>query len=75
MYGLPAPRLTYDWRRPHELKSVAFIHDKLEQIVMPLFVHNRDDFVEIMRHAIALNGSFFNTERMVDQYVRKAYFR
>ena len=31
-YGLPAPRLTYDWRRPHELKSVAFMHDKLEQI-------------------------------------------
>ena len=31
-YGLPAPRLTYDWRRPHENKSVAFIHGKLEQI-------------------------------------------
>jgi hypothetical protein len=28
----------------------------------------------VMRHAMALNGSFFNTERMVDQYVRKAYF-
>jgi hypothetical protein len=27
-----------------------------------------------MKHAIGLNGSFFNTERMVDQYVRKAYF-
>jgi starch phosphorylase len=27
-----------------------------------------------MRHAIALNGSFFNTQRMVQQYVRNAYF-
>jgi hypothetical protein len=26
-----------------------------------------------MRNAIALNGSFFNTERMIDEYVRKAY--
>jgi len=26
-----------------------------------------------MRQAIALNGSFFNTERMIDEYVRKAY--
>ena len=23
---------------------------------------------------LALNGSFFNTERMVDQYMREAYF-
>src|SRR5215467_12962467 len=29
-WGLPAPRITYDWRRPNELKGVAFIHDKLE---------------------------------------------
>jgi hypothetical protein len=26
-----------------------------------------------MRQAIALNGSFFNTQRMVEQYVLKAY--
>ena len=25
--------------------------------------------------SIAINGSFFNTERMVSQYVTKAYFR
>jgi gluconate 2-dehydrogenase alpha chain len=31
-WGLPAPRLTYDWRRPNELKHVAFIQDKLEQL-------------------------------------------
>jgi hypothetical protein len=33
-----------------------------------------DSFVEIMRYTIALNGSFFNTQRMVTQYVAKAYF-
>ena len=27
-----------------------------------------------MRHAIALNGSFFNTQRMLQQYVLRAYF-
>ena len=26
-----------------------------------------------MRHAIALNGSFFNTQRMVQEYVIEAY--
>jgi len=54
-------------------RDAASLYDKLEQIVMPLFVHNRDDFIEVMRHAIALNGSFFNTHRMLQQYVLKAY--
>ncbi len=31
-WGLPAPRLTYNWRRSNELKAVAFIQDKLEEI-------------------------------------------
>ncbi len=33
-----------------------------------------DRFTGVMRHCIALNGSFFNTHRMVQQYVLKAYF-
>jgi glycogen phosphorylase len=41
--------------------------------VMPTFYQRPDDFLSIMRHAIALNGSFFNTQRMVQQYVLKAY--
>jgi starch phosphorylase len=54
--------------------DAASLYDKLEQIVMPLFYHNRDDFLDVMRHAIALNGSFFNTHRMLQQYVMKAYY-
>jgi starch phosphorylase len=38
-----------------------------------MFYGGRDRFVHIMRHAIALNGSFFNTQRMLQQYVLKAY--
>jgi len=55
-------------------KDAASLYDKLEHIVMPLFADNRDDYIEVMRHAIALNGSFFNTHRMLQQYVSKAYF-
>ena len=53
--------------------DAASLYDKLEQIVMPLFYHNRDDYLDVMRHAIALNGSFFNSHRMLLQYVLKAY--
>lgn len=51
------------------------LYEKLEQEIIPSFYHSRDHYVEIMRHAIALNGSFFHTQRMLQQYVLKAYFR
>jgi gluconate 2-dehydrogenase alpha chain len=31
-WGLPAPRLTYDWRRPNEMARVEFLLGKLEEI-------------------------------------------
>jgi starch phosphorylase len=50
------------------------LYEKLEQVVVPLFYRDRNGFLDVMRHAIALNGSFFNTHRMLQQYVLKAYF-
>ena len=41
---------------------------------VPLFYGDQQGFLNVMRHAIALNGSFFNTQRMLQQYVVKAYF-
>ena len=59
-----------------ERKSdAASLYDKLENVVLPLFYQGRDRFLDVMRHAAALNGSFFNTQRMMQQYVLKAYFR
>ncbi len=51
------------------------LYNKLETVIPPLYYRYQDRYMDVMKHAIALNGSFFNTERMVDQYVRKAYFR
>jgi len=56
-------------------EEVATLYDKLEKIIVPMFYQTPDRFVEIMRSAIALNGSFFNTQRMVEQYVTNAYER
>ena len=50
------------------------LYQKLEQAIIPMYYSNRDDYINIMRHTIALNGSFFNTQRMMQQYVLKAYF-
>jgi len=51
------------------------LYDKLEQVILPLYYNNREQFIDIMRNAIAINGSFFNTERMLSQYISKAYFK
>ncbi len=49
------------------------LYDKLEHVIVPMFYQERERYIEVMRNAIALNGSFFNTQRMVQQYAQKAY--
>jgi len=49
------------------------LYDKLEKTVIPMFYHDRPRYLRIMRAALALNGSYFNTQRMVQEYVIKAY--
>jgi starch phosphorylase len=51
------------------------MYDKLEKTILPLFYDKSDDWKRLMRNAIALNASFFNTHRMVQQYALKAYLR
>jgi starch phosphorylase len=61
---------------PHDsTKDAVSFYQKLEEVILPLYYNHRDRFVELMRHAIAINGSFFNTQRMLQQYVLSAYFR
>ncbi len=54
--------------------DATYLYDKLEKVILPMFYKDRDRFINVMLHAIALNGSFFNTQRMMQQYVLKAYF-
>lgn len=51
------------------------LYNKLEMIILPMFCNEPDRYAEVMRHSIALNASFFNTERMLSQYITKAYFK
>ncbi|MDD5707293.1 MAG: alpha-glucan family phosphorylase, partial [Kiritimatiellae bacterium] len=58
-------------RTPHDASS---LYDKLGDAVIPCFYDHRTRFVEVMRHAIALNGSFFSAQRMLLQYMSRAYY-
>jgi starch phosphorylase len=54
--------------------DAASLYEKLERLIVPTYYRDLSRYLEVMRHAFALNGSFFNTQRMMQQYVTKAYF-
>jgi starch phosphorylase len=54
-------------------EDAADLYGKLEFTILPLFLRERGRWVTIMQQAIALNASFFNSHRMVQQYVANAY--
>jgi len=55
-------------------KDAESLYEKLGNTIIPLFYENYNLFAGVMRNAIAINGSFFNTQRMLQEYVLKAYF-
>jgi starch phosphorylase len=61
--------------RDSRAEDALALYNKLEMIILPMFYNEPDRYSEVMRHAIALNASFFNTERMLTQYITKAYFK
>jgi len=50
------------------------LYSKLESWIIPKFYNDRDNWIRTMRSCIAINASFFNTNRMIQQYVLNAYF-
>ena len=42
-------------------------------MVLPLYYRHRAQYADVMAHAIAVNGSYFNVQRMVLEYLLKAY--
>jgi len=55
-------------------EEVASLYEKLESVILPMFYGRTTAYSQVMRWAIALNGSFFNTDRMLRQYLSNAYF-
>ena len=66
----PSPDLVAD-----NAADAESLYAKLESVILPLFYEDRNRYLSVMQHAIAMNGSFFNTQRMVQQYITDAYLR
>lgn len=59
---------------PDGAQDAENLYEQLERVILPLYYERPDEYVDVMRHAIALTGSFFNTHRMLQQYLTRAYF-
>lgn len=51
------------------------IYNLLAKEIIPLYYNNRQAWQKIMRNCLAINASFFNTDRMLKEYIQKAYFK
>ncbi len=67
----PAPDIAPASDRTDDAESLYL---KLERVIVPMYYRDRERYLSVMRHAISINGSFFNTQRMMQEYVVKAYF-
>jgi len=58
-----------------ETLDAESLYEKLENEVIPTYYEKRDRWIQMMKYSIALNGSYFNTHRMLREYVERAYGR
>jgi len=56
-----------------DAEDAEALYERLERAVLPRFHASSHAYTETRRNAIALNGSYFNTQRMVEQYALGAY--
>ncbi len=49
------------------------MYSKLEHIILPMYYTKKHDWAKVMRSAIAYNASYFNTHRMLREYISKGY--
>ncbi len=63
-----------EWKTESDpAQEIASLYNKLEFVIMPLFYGRPLAYAWIMRNAISLNGSFYNSQRMLSQYAKNAY--
>lgn len=57
----------------NEAEDAVDLYNKLEQKIIPTYYENRKEWIKMMKLAIAINASYFNTHRVVHEYCEKAY--
>jgi len=58
----------------NDAEEAQSLYRKLETAVVPLYREPPEKWARLMRTTLSYNGSYFNTDRMVRQYTRNAYY-
>ncbi|HRJ49195.1 MAG: alpha-glucan family phosphorylase [Phycisphaeraceae bacterium] len=53
--------------------DAAAMYDTLEHTIVPTYYKRRSQWIDLMKSSISINGSHFTTERMLRDYLMKAY--
>lgn len=51
------------------------LYYKLETLILPMYYHDRNQWIKIMKNSISKLAYYFNTNRMMRRYVTEAYLR
>lgn len=49
------------------------LYDTLKNEVLPRYYEDREKWISMMKSAISLNAAYFNSDRVLDQYINEAY--
>ncbi len=49
------------------------LYESLKKEILPLYYSAPEKWCEIMKNVISLNASYFNTQRVLEQYINEAY--
>ncbi|MES2703476.1 MAG: alpha-glucan family phosphorylase [Bacteroidota bacterium] len=64
---------TADYIR-NDWQDADSLYNKLKEAVLPTYYWSKEQYVQVMKNSIASNGAYFNTHRMMQEYVLNAYF-
>ncbi len=53
--------------------SPSELYNLMDEQILPFYYQDRIKWLEIMKQTIMLNGSYFNSNRMLKEYVKLAY--
>ena len=56
-----------------EAAQLADLYRKLEENVIPIYKNDLETWLKIQKNCISINASHFNTHRMLNEYLIKAY--
>ncbi|GAB63278.1 MAG: alpha-glucan family phosphorylase [Candidatus Jettenia sp.] len=49
------------------------LYNKLENIIIPMYYHDQDQWIKVMKNSIGKIAYYFNSHRMMRRYVTEAY--